>query len=258
MTLADDRAVSDLVGYVLTVSIILLGVGIVATAGVDQIERAQEAQNARSGEWAMQLLGANLDGIQESRAAVRTTTLSLSSGRLAVLPGDGPSAVTVAVSGTGDPPTTYDMGTIAYRLEDATLAYEGGAVFRNDTQGSAVLLAAPTFRCSGDRAVVSVVTLQGPAAGRSVGGGTAGVVARENDSAVRFPVNRTGPDSVGASTGVTVTIDSAYEAGWDDHFLDPAQEWTPTATPSQYRCEPSTGTTMPVYVRQTVLNVSVR
>ena len=43
--MGDNRGVSDLVGFVLTVGIILTGVGIVATVGVDQVERIQGTQD---------------------------------------------------------------------------------------------------------------------------------------------------------------------------------------------------------------------
>lgn len=253
-----DRALSDLVGYVLTVSILLLGVGVVSTVGVDVIDRAQGIQSAQSVESGMLLLDANVDEVVESRAEVRTTTLSLATGQVGIVTGSAPSTVTVNVSGIGDTPTTYDVGTITYRLEDATLAYEGGGVFKNETRGNAILRAEPTFHCSADRAVVSIVTFQGSAAGRGLGGATAGISTRENASRVLFPINRTGPDSIGQSTGVNVTIDSAYEDAWRDHFLSDDQAWVEDpATDDKYRCEATAGSTMPVYVRQSVLNVSV-
>lgn len=255
----DDRAVSDLVGYILTVSVLLLGVGVVSTVGVDQIERAQGTQNEQSVEGAMLLLEGNFDEVQESRAEVRSTTLSLNTGQVHILAGSGSSAVSVNVSGVGDTNETYDMGAIAYRLDDATVAYEGGGVFKNTTRGNALAQSDPSFVCSGDRAVVSIVTLQGSAEGQSLGGGTASVIARENVSRVLFPVNRTGPDSIGESTGVNVTIDSEFNEAWKGYLLSADQNWfeIDPSTDNKYRCEAS-GSTMPVYVRQSVINVSSR
>lgn len=253
-----DRAVSDLIGYVLMVGVILVGVGLTATVGVDHLESAQLSQNARGVEHTMELLENDLDEIQAARAAVRSTTLSISSGQLGVAAGSSPSAMTVNVSGTGDSPTTYQMGTIAYDFDGGVVAYEGGGVFLRTRGGNAIDTASPTVRCNDDRAVVSIVRLQGPAAGHSYGGSIARLQATENRSVLRFPENRSGPGSIGTSTGVNVTVDSEFESGWRSYLLGSDQAWTTDPTTSwDYRCEPPGGGTMPVYVRQTVLNVSV-
>ena len=254
----DGRAVSDLVGYVLMVGIILVGVGLTATVGVDHLESAQLSQNERGIERAMEVLEGNLDEIQTARAAVRTTTMSLDSGQFVVAAGSTPSTITVNVSGVGDSPTTYDMGAIRYDFDGGVVAYEGGGVFLRTRRGNAIPRAQPTITCTADRAVVSFVTIQGPAAGRSYSGATAKVVARENRSRLLFPTNRSGTGSLATSTGVNVTIDSDYESGWEAFMLGPDQAWqTDASTPWDYRCEPATGSTMPVYVRQSVVNMSV-
>lgn len=253
----DDRAVSDLVGYVLMVAVILVGVGLTATVGVDRLEQAQLSQNTQGVERGMQLLEGNIDEIQSSRAESRTTTLSLSSGRVTINATDAPSSVLVNVSGTGDSPTRYRMGAITYRFDDGVVAYEGGGVFLRTFRGNPITSAEPTFICDDDRAIVSIVTLQGPAVNNSYGGAEADVVTRRNASRVLFPINRTGADSLDESTGVNVTVDSAHASAWRRYLLGGDQEWVEQSGPPnlQFRCEPTTGL---VYVRQTVVNVSVR
>lgn len=254
-----ERGVSDLVGYVLMVGVILVGVGLTAGLGVDHLERAQLTQNSNSVEQAMELLADNLEELQESRSTVRTTTMSLNRGQVVIAAGSDPSAVAVNVTGTGATNETLDvdMGAISYELDDAVVAYESGGVYLDSFQGSTLVRAEPSFVCDGERAIVSVVTLQGPAAGGSFGGANADIVARANDSRVLFPRNRSGVDSLGQSTGVNVTVDSAYEDAWRAALLEGDQDWTQIG-PSRYRCEPDSGTTMPVFVRQTVVNMSVR
>ena len=139
----------------------------------------------------------------------------------------------------------------------SVVAYESGGVYLDTFQGDSLVRAEPSFVCDGERAIVSVVTLQGPAAGGSYGGANADIVARTNESRVLFPRNRSGVDSVAESTGVNVTVDSAYEGAWRAALLDGGQGWNQTE-PSRYRCEPDSGTTMPVYVRQTVVDMSLR
>lgn len=240
------------------VGVILVGVGLTATVGIDHLESAQLSQNARGIEQSMELLEDALDEIQSARAAVRTTSLSLNSGSLTIAAGSSPSSVTVNVSGTGDSPTMYTMGAIAYEFDGGVAAYEGGGVFLRTRGSNAIPRAEPTFICGNDRAVVSIVTLQGPATGGSYSGSTVSVRATENRSALRFPKNRSGLGSLDTSTGVNVTLDSRFESGWDRYMLGSDQAWqTDSSTSWDYRCEPSGGGTMPVYVRQTVVTMSV-
>lgn len=252
-----NRAVTDMVGYVLMVGVILVGVGLTATVGVDHLQNAQLNQNTRSIERGMLLLEDGLDEVQSSQASSRSSAISLAGGSLSVNGSDAPSSVLVNVSGTGDSPTRYRMGAIRYELEDTTVAYESGGVFLDSERGSPITKGDPTFICDDERAVVSIVTLQGTAANRSYAGGEADVVVRENASRVRFPINRSGADSQAQATGVNVTVDSAYASAWRDYLLSDGQEWVEQAGgPNlQFRCEPSTGL---VYVRQTVVDVSVR
>lgn len=256
-----ERAISDLVGYVLMVGVIFVGVGLTATIGVDHIESAQLDRNVEGVERAMELLEGNVDEIQTARSSVRTTSLSVSSGSIAIEAGAGSTAVTVNVSGGGDSPTTYRMGSVTYRFDGGAVAYEGGGVFRRtDAAGSTALVrAAPTFICRDDRAIVSIVTLQGPATGRSFSGGSIQLQVRENASRTLFPKNRTGPGSLDSSTGVNVTIEnSGFAGGWGDYMEASDQEWaTDSGTSWDYRCEPPGGGPMPVYVRQTVVNMTV-
>lgn len=251
-----DRAVSDLVGYVLMVAVILVGVGLTASIGVDHLERSQLGQNTQSVEQSMELLEGSLDEVQQSHAAVRSSSLPLEHGRLSLNASSQPSAVRVNVSGVGDSPTTYRMGAISYRMDGTTVAYEGGGVFRRPDRGNPVTVAEPTFLCGKDRAIVSVVTLRGPAVNRSYSGGDATLRVRENASYVRFPVNRTGPESLDRSVGVNVTVESDFAGAWADYLTGSDQHWSGATTPAgTVECRPTSGH---VIVRQTVVDVSVR
>lgn len=259
----DDRAVSDLVGYVLTVGVLLMSVGIVSTVGVDVLDEAQGNQNAQSVERGMLLLETNFEEVIESRAERRATTLSLSTGRLSVAAGNAPSNVTINVTGVAQGPSNYPLGTIRYRFDEATVAFEGGGLFKNQTRGTAFVRTEPNFVCEDDdgdgdvdRAFLTVVTLDGPAVGSSSGGGTVDVVARATEREVTFPVNRVGPNSIDESTGVTVRINSTFQMAWEE-YLTGDQRWTKVGT-NEYRCESPSGSPMSVYVRQVVVEVSVR
>lgn len=251
----ESRGVSDLVGYVLMVAVILVGVGLTATVGVDAIDQARMNQHLQGAERGMELVDGHIDDLQQSQAAVRSTELALGGGQLSVNASDARSAITVNVSGTGDSPTRYSMGALTYRHGDAVVASEGGGVFRRSPRGNPVAVAEPSFRCDDDRAIVSLVTLQGRAVNHSYGGDVT-LVLRAHTSSVLFPVNRTGADSQAESTGVNLTIHSEHASAWNETLKDGTQ-WQASSDPAgpRLRCAPDDGT---VYVRQTVLNVTAR
>jgi FlaG/FlaF family flagellin (archaellin) len=254
-TRTESRGVSDLVGYVLMVAVILVGVGLTATVGVDAIDQARMNQQTQSAERGMELIDGHVDDLQQSQAAVRSTELALGRGQLSVNGSDARSAITVNVSGTGDSPTRYSMGALTYRHGDAVVAFEGGGVFHRSPRGNPVAAAEPTLLCDDDRALVSLVSLQGRALGHSYGGDVT-LVLREHNSSVLFPVNRTGAESQAEATGVNVTIHSEHASAWNETLRDGSQ-WQASSDPAgpRLRCAPADGT---VYVRRTVINVTAR
>jgi hypothetical protein len=159
----------------------------------------------------------------------------------------------VNVSGTDGGPVRYPLGAVEYRVNDARVAFEGGGAFRAGRAGRAVAVADPSLRCGNRSAIVSFTTVRGPAADRSFGGGDATITVSERERRLRFPKNRTGADSQTRATGVNVSVDSPYAAGWNASL---SETWQSRTSPGlAYRCAPETGT---VYVRQTVINVTVR
>lgn len=247
-----ERAISDLVGYALTIGIILVGVGIVSTVGVEQIARVQSSQNVQNAERAATVFAGNLNELQESRAVVRTSELAAYSGRVGIGTGSGPSEIEVNVTGT-DFHESYPLRTVTFQVEDTVVAYEGGAVLLHDPRGSPVPVREPAFTCDEDRALVSFVTLDGPGLGRSYSGGTGEVTAWLNNSRNRFPMERSGSNSLNDSNGVNVAVDSEYQEAWGTFFDG---DWT-QVDPTTYRCAPSGGG-MPVFVRQSIVDVVVR
>jgi len=149
----EERAVSDLVGFVLTFALVLASVAIVATVGFDQISEARDQEQIRNSEQGMVELAESFDSVNQRADERRDAGLSLSGGRLQFLD-------TASLEVTVDPPSgpstteTIETNAIAHQLDDYEVAYEGGAVF----SGSGRLVAyRPTVTCRGNTAIVSVV-----------------------------------------------------------------------------------------------------
>lgn len=133
----DDRAVSDLIGFILVFSLIVSVVAIVSVSGLDALQDTREAEQSKNAERAMEVLADNMADIYERGAPSRATEISLSDSQLYA---DGPIEIRVQnTSPTLD--KTYEVRPIVHRSGDGTeLVYVMGAVFRVDENGGGIVL----------------------------------------------------------------------------------------------------------------------
>jgi hypothetical protein len=162
----DDRAVSEVLSFVLVFGIILASVAVLSMTGFQAMQDSQRGEQLRNGERAMEALADNVndvlryDGIDQRRSE-----LTLRDGE--VVTGDDGTELTVEfdIDGGEAFEETYDLGTLAYKHDADRIAYEGGGVIRADDTGS-VVIAEPSLTCRRETALVSLVSVD--AADRSV------------------------------------------------------------------------------------------
>lgn len=176
-TESDERAVSEVLSFVLVFGLVLGAVGVLSVAGLGVVDDHREAEQLRGAERGMTTLAAELDELARYGGLERrVAAVALGDGELTVA--DGGTEVAVAVDGdpVGEP---IRLGELAYRSAAGTVAYDGGAVIRADEQGSR-LRTRPTVACRGGTATVSLVRVQ--AGDRTVRtGGRTTVTARVAD-----------------------------------------------------------------------------
>jgi len=245
-----DRAVSDVVGFTLMFSIIILSVAIVSTAGLTQLSELSERESINSGERAMEAFAGSVDDLSRQGDLVREATLSPGGGTI-WLNGDAELGIEVTDGAVTHLDQTYAINALEHRYdrnpEDVTISYEGGGVFRSD---GAAALVRPQWRCTSDRAVLTVVKFAGtssfsvgdgygsdsgdplPPGGEGVPSGT----IESTDRGVRFQLTRVDADTyaivdeTAPSGTLDVSVDYANAANpeqWE-FFLDRSQGWTDT------------------------------
>lgn len=253
----DDRAVTQTLGFALTFAVIITSVTIVAAVGTDQLETFRDSQELQNAERSMILVKSNVDEIQDGRAIARSGELDLDRGELDLLPASE-SRLRIRIENTTGPPVDYEETLVTsglrYQLEDTTIGYENGAVFRAGQTGAAVMQRSPKFACTDDRALLSVVTIDGER-DRQLGGGTVEVRVEHNTSSIRFPVNRDGANSTEGRANVTVdVVESPFASGWDQYF-DGEDGWTRDS--DQFVCAGDSGNGVSSYqVVQTRVTVT--
>lgn len=245
----DARAVSDLVGFIGTFAVIITAVAIISTVGIGSLQEFQLHEQHNNAVRSMEAVADDLGQLQHGSATRRSTGIDLSVGRLRWI-----DDTSIRIETDTNAEYAIDPGSLRLELADTFVSYESGAVFRSDRSTNGVMKRAPAFVCrDGERAVVSVVELDGPEQ-RQVGSGTVQVTSVHERTDLLYPVNRTGANSSTAPTHVDVTIqNSPHARSWRTYFEREDNGWR-TVDADTARCV--VGGDGGVYVRKTVVNVS--
>jgi hypothetical protein len=247
-----DRALSDLVGFILAFAVILSGVAIVSTIGTDILEDIKGNQQANNAQQAFGLMAENFDEIENGRAPTRTSEINLHSGRLRAT---NSSNFTVRIERPSDPDIVRTVFTEQIRLRpdpgsNSVVVYENGASIRGkNSTTTGIVENRPTLTCQNEAAIVSLVRIDAPT-NRQLGEGTVRISGTRTNSGTLYPFNRTGDNSSTHVRNANLTVDSSFEDAWYKH-LTVDGNWT--------RYDDDTVSCQQVdrvYVRQTVINVS--
>jgi len=189
-----ERAVSEVVSYVLVFGLVVSAVGIISVSGLSTLQDARNAEQMDNAERAFDVLADNLADIHRRDAPSRATEISLGEAKL-----ETGENVTMLVnvtdsSGTWRSPE-WRLRPILYRgAEDRQLVYEAGAVFRT-VDGGGIRVHDPPLVVSEERVLVSVVGLNRPDR-QALGGSTVLVRGRRQATSVAYNTTADDVDSV--------------------------------------------------------------
>lgn len=155
-----NRAVSDLVAFTLTFSVIVAGTAIVYIGGVSALTDLQQNEAVNSGERSMRGVAETLEDVHRKTVPGRSVELGVDGGQLDLV--DSTIVVSFETESGATQTESIPMNALVYRptSDQTRLIYEGGAVFRTERQGS-LLRYPPVFDCSDDAALLSVPRLVG-------------------------------------------------------------------------------------------------
>ena len=211
----------------LLIGIVLTGATTVAVLGggfIDDVSSSAESERASQEmtQVASEAAAVALGGSQQ-----RGMTVDASQGRLTVE--DDASWICVENGSTSDrefilPEDADDdkscggarknMGTVRYDTGDATVAYEGGGVWRRGDDGRARMVSPPEFHYRGDTLTLPVVVVSGDVGS---GGSTVDLTATAGPTDRVDSLTNPLPDSSGS---VYVTIHSEYYQAWGDFIAE--------------------------------------
>lgn len=246
----DDRAVSEILGFIISFSIIMLAVGVTYAGGFAAVTDMQSTERIENAERAMVALAETFEDVERGNGPARAGEIRLDGGELSI----GESSNLSVTIDNGSTMDFGDSGSLAYTVGDTTIRYEHGAVLRSD-DGAARIEAAPEMTCKDEFAVVSLVNIEASEdiSGTSSSGSVLVSVSKTSlsDSELLYPhwenENKTGP----AADNVTVSIGtSPYPDAWGDWF-NSSDGWQSQGG-GEFVCD-----TEEVFVRRTTVDVEL-
>lgn len=237
-----DRAVSDLIAFVLMFAIIITGVGLVSFGAFDNLSEFSDREQIESGERGLSAAAATIDDIHRQSDTRRSFSLALGGGSVYL----NESFVSLNLSSSDTFNSTFHRQPInatEHRFdrspEDVTVFYEGGGVFRSPGFGARY---EPSLQCKDGTAIVSLVRLEAENFAISRGGGSSVVlnprglpgespVADLDDtllfSAELVDQNRTYRtfDSTGASPNLVVNFTGSPDPEQWENYFEQSDGW---------------------------------
>jgi hypothetical protein len=230
------------IAFILIFSIVITSVGLLYTAGFGSLGDIQESETDRSAVRAFGASAIALEDIQQGRGSYRAFDVELSGRTITV--DDSPS-LEVRIGGSS---VATASGALVYGPgSDTEIAYQSGAVIRSDGPDAQLVSRAPLFQCSGERAVLSMVSVDGPPGGSVSSDGSIQIVAEGPQSEESTLVTvQDGSPSVSIDYGGT-----RYETAWESYFED--NGWTTTGGVASCAANPDV-----VYVRHLTIGITYR
>lgn len=150
-----DRAVSEVVGFVLVFGLIVTTIRLVYASGIPVLTDARDVERVNNAERAFDVLADNAEAVTQRGAPDRATEIKLADAGLRM---DEHERMEVVVDPAGAA-TTYSIGyrPIVYDAGTGTkIVYANGSVIRDQPRGN-LMVREPALRIAGDRSVIQFV-----------------------------------------------------------------------------------------------------
>lgn len=206
-----DRAVSDVLGYVLIFSLIIGSVGLVYVSGYGSLQNVRDAERFSNAERAFDVLDTNIDDIVVEHAPSRATEIKLSDASIGY--GDQVTINVSFASGRGPIVTTYTPIRFAIG-DDRELVYSNGAIIRSNGPNS-VMRDEPSF-IFGDRVVIPMIETR--AFGQGVAGSSRVLVRAERSKQTINTSTESPPYNI------TIKVTTSRTDAWERYFEEETGE----------------------------------
>lgn len=211
--LSSEDAVSEVVGFVTILGILVISIGIIGLAGYPMVLKAQETNYIENTKQSFIVVAENFNKVVLGQTPSQSVELKLFGGTLGV---KGSSTINItAKNSTGQTillVPTRQMGSIESTIGNTVIAYEGTGVWAKYPNGNTLLISKPLIHNRSNVLVIPVVYVSGTS---SVGGSGMSRITADGVPGVTFYNN---------VSDITVIITGDYILGWKDYF-DKIMNW---------------------------------
>lgn len=207
-TPGDDRAQSELLGFLLIFGVVVLTIALIGLAGFAGLDGARDFQRTTNAEQAFTALADEVDDVVRGDAPSRSTEVRLAGGSLSLEPSE--TAVNWTNPDGTTNGTTVETSPIAFDDGEGTsITYRSGALLRRDGD-SAVMFREPGYLLT-EEVVVIPLGVTVPESERTVGG----------ETAVDVRTGAAGTEVIAANESVdtvTLNLTTRHPDAWARYF----------------------------------------
>jgi hypothetical protein len=245
--LTSEDAVSEIVGFVTILGILVLSIGMIGVAGYPIVKNTQETNHIENTKQSFIVLANNINTVVLGQSPSQSVELKMYGGSLSIT---GNSTINItAINSTGQRetlfPTMY-MRSIESTVGDTVIAYEGTGVWAKYPNGKTILVSKPLITNQSNVLVIPIVIIGGTS---SVGGSGMSRVTAKGMPSVAFKKN---------VSDIIVTITGDYTGGWENYFKN-IMSWSilTSGTTSELRAQLDTTNNVDIYILSIQLETEV-
>ena len=219
--IANDRAVSEAIGFILILGLVLTGIGLVTLYGYPVLVKEQSSTDVKNMERAMIVIQNDMKSLCFKNVPYKESTLQVSGGTLEVIPGgeEGAKSEFVISNSVGEDNFEFHPGALVYRSDRSTevITLENGAVItRQEGSTGSAMLAEPRWFYDGPTKTFVIYIMNVTADER---------MAKSGMAMVRMSLKNTDTKSYTPTNPVTVTYtkdtNNDHSVAWKNYLTSP-------------------------------------
>ena len=215
----NDKAVSEAIGFILILGLVLTGIALVTLYGYPVLVKEQSSTDVKNMERAMIVIQNDMKSLCFKNVPYKESTLQVSGGTLEVIDASNYGGYITVSNGTE--PKEYLLGALTYRSDRGTevITLENGAVMtRQEGAAGSAMLAEPRWFYDGPTETFVIYIMNISADER---------MAKSGMATVRMKLNSSSTQAMPVSSGEKVTVEcnsgssGDYKVAWKNYLTSP-------------------------------------
>ena len=231
----DDYAVSEMVGYVILMGIIITGLSMIVLTNMPSVNSAQDSAQFNHVEQAFTTADSRISKARFSTSIFQETPFQLNEGTVVVDGSDTNSFLEIYKGSLDHRIYHTALGTIKCVTGQGEIAYQAGGVWESSPDGGSVMISPPDFNYNGETLTLPVMRIVGSESMATSAGGKVMVDVQSQEPVRKYPAALLEDGSVGTNpveldNDIIIRIKSDYYLAWAD-FINERTKATAVVDP---------------------------